>query len=289
MHLVFMRSDMTDKDKLRAWLPGLWESVRNWHFPLFQPEAEYPLPQILLGTLTALLVERISPSSGNILQAMTQKCSHAINSCPEADLYQCNPIQLTLAIRVIEEQGVPASARAREYFSYIEDAINDGSLFRWQVPAFELLIRKSLTFNAGASFDLGKFDNYASNFGQILGQIEAETAFGMKTAEIGPVLRTLLYAGGSRAISRNDIASGARALRCLNYVAAVGEDRSEVDHLFDAICARQESLGHFGTDANAPGDELRRVFECLWAIAEVATPYRLFKDLGVTGATARGG
>src|SRR5262249_2697905 len=117
---------------------------------------------------------------------------------------------------------------------------------------------------------------------------EGETAFGMRTAEIGQVPRVLLYAGASRAISRNDIASAARALRCLNYVTAPREDRSEVEHLFDAICARQESVGHFGTDANAPEDKLRRVFECLWAIAEVSTPYRLFMDLAATGATAGG-
>jgi hypothetical protein len=162
------------------------------------------------------------------------------------------------------------------------------SLTYWQVPAFELLIPRPLNFNAGASFDLDKFDNYTGNFGQILGQIEGETAFGMRRAEVGRVPRTLLYAGASRAISRNDIASGARALRCLNYVTPTGEDRSEVHHLFDAICARQESLGHFGTDANAPGDELRRAFECLWAIAEVGTTYRLFMDLTATFAATGG-
>jgi hypothetical protein len=283
-----MHSAIANAGLRRSWLPGLWQSVRHWHLPLFQAEAEYPLPQILLGTLTALLVERISPSSGNILQSMTQKCSHAISNCPDADLYQCNPIQLTLVIRLIEGQGVPLSARAMEYLAYIENAINDGTLFHWQVPAFELLIPRPLNFNAGASFDLDKFDNYTGNFGQILGQIEGETAFGMRRAEVGRVPRTLLYAGASRAISRNDIASGARALRCLNYVTPTGEDRSEVHHLFDAICARQESLGHFGTDANAPGDELRRAFECLWAIAEVGTTYRLFMDLTATFAATGG-
>jgi hypothetical protein len=280
-----MRNAMANTDIRRAWLPELWEKVRNWHVTLFQTEADFPLPQIVLGTLTALLVERISPSSGNSLQSMTQKCSHAISNCPEADLYQCHPIQLTLAIRLIEAQGVPVDAKATEYLSYIEDALNDGTLFPWQVPAFALLIRRSLTCNVGASFDLGTIDNYASNFGQILGQIEGTSSFGMRTAEIGQVPRALLYAGASRAISCNDIASGARALRCLNYVTAATEDRSEVDQLFDAICARQEFAGHFGTDAKALGHESRRVFECLWAIAEVSTPYRLFKDVAATDAT----
>jgi hypothetical protein len=273
-----MDSAMADADSRREWLPALWQSVRHWHLSLFQGEAEYSLQQTLLGTVTALLVEKMSPCTGDILQSMTQQCSRAISNCPDADLYQCNPIQLTLAIRLIEGQGVQLPARAMEYLTFIGDAINDGRLFHWQVPAFELLVQRPLALKAGASFDLDEFDNYAGNFGQILGQIEGETGFGMRAAEIGQVPRTLLYAGASRAMSRNDIASGARALRCLNYVTAASEDLSEVHHLFDAICARQESEGHFGTDANTPAEKLQRVFECLWAIAEVSTPYRLFMD-----------
>ncbi|MFG1345504.1 hypothetical protein V5F59_11470 [Xanthobacter autotrophicus DSM 431] len=270
---------MSNTDMRQAWLPGLWHGVRNWLVPLFQTDAEFPLPQMLLGTLTALLIEKISPSDGNILKMIVQKCSHAIRNCSDADLYQCNPIQLTLAIRLIEGQGVPLAARAMEYLTDIEEAINSGALFHWQVPAFDLLIRRQLNVSAGAPFDLGTIDHYASNFGQILGQIEGDSAFGMRAADIGPVPRALLYAGASRAMSRNDIASSARALRCLNYVTPANEGSAEVHHLFDAICARQESVGHFGADPKAPGDELRRAFECLWAIAEVSTPYRLFMDV----------
>jgi hypothetical protein len=85
-----------------------------------------------------------------------------------------------------------------------------------------------------------------------MGPIEEDSAFGMRTTEMGQVPRALLYAGASRAIFHNDVANGARALGCLNYVTASGEDRTEVHQLFDAICAGQESVGHFGTDAKAP-------------------------------------
>lgn len=270
---------MANSDFRRAWLPELWQSVRDWHRSIFPGEAEHSLSQILPGTLTALLVEQVSPSADGILQSMAQQCSHVIDNCPDVDLYQCNPIQLTLVIRLIERVGAPVSIRAIDYLNLIGDAINDGSLFYWQVPAFELLVQRPLAPKAAGSFDLDKFDNYAGNFGQILGQIEGQTGFGTRAAGIEQVPQALLYAGASRAISRNDIAGGARALRCLNYVTAATDGFPEMHHLFDAICARQEPEGHFGDATDTPAEKLRRAFECLWVIAEVSTPYRLFMDL----------
>src|SRR5690242_12829561 len=46
------------------------------------------------------------------------------------------------------------------------------------------------------------------------------------------------------------------------------------------ICARQEPEGHFGPRHGKGFDEqLRRAFECLWAIAEVNSDFRLFQTL----------
>jgi len=74
----------------------------------------------------------------------------------------------------------------------------------------------------------------------------------------------------SRAVELDDIADAARALRCLHYVGADDLDQWREEILFDAICARQEPEGHFGPRRGKGFDEqLRRAFECLWAIAEV--------------------
>jgi hypothetical protein len=262
-----------------SWSPELWDVAGRRQFEKFQADEIRTLPEILPGTLVALVVQRFAGSNFEWLRAMIERSADEIGRTPDDILFRSNPFHLTLVTRLIAKEGIELSPNAVEYLRFLRDALNEGSVSRWQAPALELLLGVPKAKGATiASADFTPRD-YLKNFGQVLGDIEDETRCGTKPIALDRTARTLLYAGSSQAIAFDDLADGARALRCLHYVVADDRDRRHEEVLLDAICARQESEGHFGPHGQDLAEQLTRAFACLWAIAEVCSNYRLVWDV----------
>jgi hypothetical protein len=266
-------------------MPNLWECALHWRRAKFQSETTLPLAELLVGTLIELVAARSAGLDSNWLRTMTDWCAEEIGRTPGEILFRSNPIRLMCVIRLIARKGIALPPNGAEYLQFLRDVTNDGTVARWQTPALELLLCTRPAQARTTEFTYSTGENYLGNFGRALGEIEHETECGARRATIGPVQRALLYAGASRAVALDDFTSGARALRCFHYVVADDRDRQREEVLLDAICARQEPEGHFGPqDDKGLAEQLLRVFECLWAIAEVSSNFRLFQDLAPAGA-----
>ena len=261
-------------------MPNLWECALHWSRAKFQNETTPPLADLLVGTLIELVAARSAGLDSNRLHTMTELCAEKIGRTPDEILFRSNPIRLMCVIRLIARKGIAPPPNGAEYLQFLRDATNDGTVARWQTPALELLLGTRPTKARTTEFTYSTGKNYLGDFGRTLGEIEYETECGVRQATIGPVQRALLYAGASRAIAFDDFTNGARALRCFHYVVADDRDRHREEVLLGAICARQEREGHFGPqDDKGLAEQLLRVFECIWAIAEVSSNFRLFQYL----------
>jgi hypothetical protein len=178
----------------RSWMPQLWEGARSWHFAQFRNDTIRTFPELLIGTLVGLVVERFTRSSCNLLRIMIHKCADEIGKTPNEVLFRCNPIYVTLAVRLIRKEGIPLAANVLEYLQFVRDAMDDGSVPRWQVPALESLLRTRRAASVTSTVADSPPEDYLSNFGQVLGSIECETEYGTKKAILG--LRALSFMQG---------------------------------------------------------------------------------------------
>src|ERR1700722_3143045 len=271
---------MANTETPRSWMPNLWECARHWSRAKFQNERIPPLADLLVETLIELVAARSAGLDSNWLHIMTDRCAEEIGGASDEILFRSNPIRLMCVIRLIARKGIAPPPNGAEYLQFLRDATSDGTVARWQTPALELLLCTRPAKARTTEFTYSAGENYLGDFGRALGEIERETECGARRATICPVRRALLYAGASHAIACDDFTSGARALRCFHYVVTDDRDRQREEVLLDAICARQEPEGHFGPrDDKGLAAQLSRAFDCLWAIAEVSSNFRLFQDL----------
>lgn len=271
---------MADLRFHREWMPQLWDSSLSWLRPHLDDIAALGLTDALVATLVTFVMQRFTPSPDNLLAGVEADCARAIGAAEDDVLFRCNPVHLVSVLKILSNDGIKISSNAIEYVRFARSIADDKTVARWQVPILRTLLCMENLNADGEGIIPSPGESYLANFGQVLGDIECLTDCGARPVTIGQVQRVLLYAGASRAVELDDIADAARALRCLHYVGTDDLDQRREEILFDAICARQEPEGHFGPRHGKGFDEqLLRVFECLWAIAEVNSGLRLFQTL----------
>jgi hypothetical protein len=261
-------------------MPQLWDSSLSWLRPHLDDITALGLTDALVATLVTFVIQRFTRSHDNLLAGVEADCVRAIGAAEDGVLFQCNPVHLVSVLKILSNDGIKISPNAVEYVRFARSIADDKTVARWQAPILRTLFCMDNENAEGEGIIYSPGESYLANFGWVLGDIECLTDCGARPVTFGQVQRVLLYAGASRAVELDDIADAARALRCLHYVGADDVDQQREEILYDAICARQEPEGHFGPrHGKGFDDQLRRAFECLWAIAEVNSDFRLFQTL----------
>jgi hypothetical protein len=264
----------------REWMPQLWNSSLSWLGPHLDDITDLGLTEALVATLVTFVIQRFTRSHDDLLARVEADCGRAIGAAEDGVLFQCNPIHLVSVLKILSNDGIKISPNAIEYVRFARSIADDETVTRWQAPILRTLFRVDNENAEGEGIIYSPGESYLANFGRVLGDIECLTDCGARPVTFGQVQRVLLYAGASRAVELDHIADAGRALRCFHYIGADDVDQRRQEILFDAICARQEPEGHFGPRHGKGFDEqLSRAFECLWAIAEVNSDFRLFQLL----------